>query len=109
MRIKVLFYYVANAFLSNAMDKFCSAYKSNLSGGLTSLEDLRSGASGAGPLNCGVLAGTSEASVVCSHVAKLSLGKVLGLHSGVLMVHHWGCCSGYKFSLLLAECGCGFA
>ena len=30
---------------------------------------MRSGASGAGPLNCGVLAGTSEASVVCSHVA----------------------------------------
>ena len=61
------------------MDKFCSVYKSNLSGGLTSLEDLRSGASGAGPLNCGVLAGTSETSVVCSHVAKLSLGKVLGV------------------------------
>ena len=61
------------------MDKFCSVYKSNLSGGLTSLEDLPSGASGAGPLNCGVLAGTSEASVVCSHVGKLSLGKVLGV------------------------------
>ena len=38
----------------NAMDKSCSVYKSNLSGGLTSIEDLRSGASGAGPLNCGV-------------------------------------------------------
>ena len=61
------------------MDKFCSFYKSNLSGGLTSLKDLRSGASGARPLNCGVLAGASEASVVCSHVAKLSLGKVLGV------------------------------
>ena len=45
MRIKVLFYYVANSFLSNAMDKFCSVYKSNLSEGLTSLEDLRSGTS----------------------------------------------------------------
>jgi len=56
-------------------NEFCSVYKSNLSGGLTSLEDLRSGGSGAGPLNCGVLAG---AGVVCSHVGKLSLGKVLG-------------------------------
>jgi len=56
-------------------NEFCSVYKSNLSGGLTSLQD-QSGGSGAGPLNCGVLAG---AGVVCSHVGKLSLGKVLGV------------------------------
>ena len=57
-------------------NEFCSVYKSNLSGGLTSLQDQQSGGSGAGPLNCGVLSG---ASVVCSHVGKLSLGKVLGV------------------------------
>ena len=54
---------------------------SNLSGSLTTLEDLWNGASGVGHvhLNCGVLAGASEARVVCR------------LRMEVLVVHHWGC------------------
>lgn len=56
----------------------CSVFKSNLSGALTVLDDLRSGVSATGDSICGVLAGTSEPSVVCSQVGVLSLGKVLG-------------------------------
>ena len=56
-----------------------SVFKSNLSGALTVLDDLQSGASVTGDSICGVLAGTSEPSVVCSQVGVLSLGKVLGV------------------------------
>lgn len=46
------------------------------------LDDLRSGVSATGDSICGVLAGTSEPSVVCSQVGVLSLGKVLGVAPG---------------------------
>ena len=61
---------------------FCSVQKSNLSGGLTVLDNLRSEASAAGDSICGVLAGTSDPSVVCLQVGVLSFGKVLGVASG---------------------------
>lgn len=60
----------------------CSVCKSNLSGALTVLDDLRSGASAAGDPICGVLSGSSKPSVVCSQVGVLSLGKVLGVAPG---------------------------
>ena len=61
-----------------------TVFKSNLSGALTVLDDLRSGASATGDSICGVLAGTSEPTqgVVCSQVGVLSLGKVLGVAPG---------------------------
>lgn len=61
---------------------FCSVYKSNLSGDLTVLDDLRSGVPADGDSICGVLAGTSEPSVACSQVGVLSLGKVPGVAPG---------------------------
>ena len=61
---------------------FCSVHKSNLSGGLTVLDVLRSGASAAGDSICGVLAGSSDPSVVCLQVGVLSFGKVRGVASG---------------------------
>ena len=87
---------------------FSSVYKSNLSGDLTSLEDLRRGASGVGHLNCGVLAGASEASAVFSGGHVRCWACCCRLHMRVLVVHHRGC-FGYKCSLLWVEYDCGFA
>ena len=62
---------------NNNTINLCLTYKSNLSGGLTSLEDLWSGASVFGHLNCGIWTGASEGSVVCSQLSREVLGMVL--------------------------------
>lgn len=59
----------------------CSYCKSNLSGGLTVLDDLQSGGPASGDSICGILAGTSGPTVVCLQLGVLLFGKVLGVAS----------------------------